>query len=197
MATYLTVNVQPSEIEGHTKFIVYDVIADSILSFNVIANAYILNPDNLTFILYSGQIPPITYTVCSDVFYDSMLFAIQIRSGVAANDFYNVDHFTFTNISDQTHEVSFPVSISACDSNGNVLNGKDGRDDFNAMCGIVSTLITIAGTIPNQRLTDPPFIQFMHGVWTGEVVVHAATSSTHIQCRGGGIPSNSNTFNVS
>ena len=84
---------------------------------------------------------------------------------------YLVDHFAFAPIpSPQTSSVPFTVTISACDSDGNVLNNFTG-----------GAMLTGAGDHGNIPLTPSSAAAFFNGQWTGSINLDPEYPDTDIR----------------
>jgi hypothetical protein len=89
-------------------------------------------------------------------------------------------HFEFSTISSQTVGVSFPVTITAKDANGNTVTDFNGSVTLGASIGSVS----------------PASISLTSGTWSGNISLNTAGNNIQITASGNGKQGQSNAFNV-
>ncbi len=109
----------------------------------------------------------------------------QVNSDQLNQDYdaYSVelDHFEFNAIGEQIAGISFTITITAKDSNGNTV---ETYNDTNA-------LSDSTGTISPTSTSS-----FLNGVWIGDVFITMASAGVTITTSGGGKTGGSNAFNV-
>lgn len=93
--------------------------------------------------------------------------------------------FTTNTIGNQTHDVNFTLTITAVNNMGATV-------DFNGTCFLQYIKNPLA---PN--LVSPIFVQFTHGIFTGEVKILEPLSHIFITIFGASVSGTSNYFDIS
>lgn len=99
-----------------------------------------------------------------------------------------VDHFAFATIpSPQTASVPFTITISACDSGGNVLGNFTG-----------ATMLSAAGDHGGESISPSNTTAFVNGQWTGSLTLDSSCPDTDIRVSANtnGVSGISNPFNA-